>query len=867
MTLAEHLDELAVDGAQLGDRISASPLLSEHVGELHAAREHQRVIGTERGDPYLHGALEQGEVLRGMALIATDARKVVVEAGQHLVGGRLVLLAQIDGALVQRGGLVELALLPAHRPEIGERRGEFRRLLAVDLLAEGDRALEGLHRLVGHADAHLGRGLILQDPEELRVVGAEHPRPRRDDLIHHLRRALEVALAHQQDGLRVHQGQRLFGIGARGGTDQARSGGDLGVGLIEPSLRERRSAEAHVQARDQGTRREVRIGLAARERILPQVDRLARASELVEDLTAQECDLGDHHAGRLDHARGDRIEGAQGSVEVGRAPEAAREHAGDVDVCSIVGGGQQVPHANVLRGGSRVLTASIQRLRQQTTHRAFGLRRVAEARLEPRHRRRETSRHGLMHRLRVLARIRRTEHLAEHLEHVALQLLGAACLGLPALGVLARDLHAIGRAHAHHQRDDETEEQRGRGGDRPRMSLHEAQAQVGRGRRSSPDRLAMQHPAQVVGEGRHRLVATVGLLAQCAGEHGLQIAAQSSIHVAERHRVLVAHPAQRAGDGVTRHVDGQTRGEQLVADDREAVDVAAHVDRRSVPRRLLRAHVGRCAEQHARQGAGRLGAVVEQPRDAEVEHACATVRVDHHIARLQVAVDHATLVRVIDRGGDLGDHAQLLVERGLHAIRPVPQDLAAHQFHGEIRRIALVDPIDLRREDLGDAGVLQTSECLRLHREAHACRRRSQTRGEHLERDLAPGLRLFRAVDHAHAAVAEHAEDAERADVRGQGRGRVRESVAQTFHVDLVEQSRLAIPAQQILDLGAQHRIAAARLAQVGRLLIGSELAGCDEEFLGAGHRPRGIVHGNACFGKGSGRRRPGTQHDGARRA
>ena len=96
----------------------------------------------------------------------------------------------------------------------------------------------------------------------------------------------------------------------------------------------------------------------------------------------------------------------------------------------------------------------------------------------------------------------------------------------------------------------------------------------------------------------------------------------------------------------------------------ERPDVGAPVDRRAA--RLLGAHVGRGAEDHARAGSRRRVMVgefdevgVEPASDrialgeAEVEHLHRARGREHDVAGLEIAVDDAALVRRLDRRGDL----------------------------------------------------------------------------------------------------------------------------------------------------------------------------------------------------------------------
>ena len=127
-----------------------------------------------------------------------------------------------------------------------------------------------------------------------------------------------------------------------------------------------------------------------------------------------------------------------------------------------------------------------------------------------------------------------------------------------------------------------------------------------------------------------------------------------------RRRRALADQAHRLGQRRAAHVDRQSPGEQLVEQDAERVDVAAHVEVARVAVGLLGAHVG--------QGAGEGAAVLADGRrrrfaagdagDAEVEHlhrgrAVGRGRGQHHdVRRLEIQVDDAALMRVRDRVAD-----------------------------------------------------------------------------------------------------------------------------------------------------------------------------------------------------------------------
>src|SRR5262249_32953450 len=72
-------------------------------------------------------------------------------------------------------------------------------------------------------------------------------------------------------------------------------------------------------------------------------------------------------------------------------------------------------------------------------------------------------------------------------------------------------------------------------------------------------------------------------------------------------------------------------------------------------------------------------------RDAEVEDLRLPGLVDEDVPGLQVAVDHALLVRVLDGVGDLREEIEALVRPQFSLAHVVRQRHAADELHGEVR--------------------------------------------------------------------------------------------------------------------------------------------------------------------------------------
>ena len=130
-------------------------------------------------------------------------------------------------------------------------------------------------------------------------------------------------------------------------------------------------------------------------------------------------------------------------------------------------------------------------------------------------------------------------------------------------------------------------------------------------------------------------------------------------------------------------------GQHFVKQDAERIDVAASVDVETAHLRLLRAGVGRRADERLEFGEesflgepllGRLG-------DAEVDHLGhrhAVVQRDEDVRRLDVAVDDALLMRVLDGVTDLDEEIEPFLGGELVLVAVIGDLDPAHQFHHEV---------------------------------------------------------------------------------------------------------------------------------------------------------------------------------------
>jgi hypothetical protein len=142
---------------------------------------------------------------------------------------------------------------------------------------------------------------------------------------------------------------------------------------------------------------------------------------------------------------------------------------------------------------------------------------------------------------------------------------------------------------------------------------------------------------------------------------------------------------------------------------------------------------------------------VDGERDAEVGHQRRPV-LQEDVLRLDVAVDHALAVRVVERGRDLPGEP----ERFLHRKLPVAHEPGAERLAGHERHDVIEETIGLPRVDQPeDVRVLQIGGDLDLGEEPPAAEQGGELGVEHLDGDLAAVPQVLGEVDDGHAALAD----------------------------------------------------------------------------------------------------------------
>ena len=214
---------------------------------------------------------------------------------------------------------------------------------------------------------------------------------------------------------------------------------------------------------------------------------------------------------------------------------------------------------------------------------------------------------------------------------------------------------------------------------------------------------------------------------------------------------------QHLGDDRLRGGSNERRiaDEHLVQHASERINICARVER-PFPHRLLGAHVSRRAEAHPGFGHPRAAGGARGERDPEVGDKCVPA-VQQDILRLDVAVDHAVIVRVLQGAGHFGGDADRVRDRQLPlAGQPVAQRFAVHKGHhvehGAVHLAGIVQREDVR--------MLQIGRRADLGEESGAADHRRELRFQHFDRDLAVVLQVVGEIHRGHSAGAEFALDA-----------------------------------------------------------------------------------------------------------
>ena len=276
---------------------------------------------------------------------------------------------------------------------------------------------------------------------------------------------------------------------------------------------------------------------------------------------------------------------------------------------------------------------------------------------------------------------------------------------------------------------------------------------------------AAQPPADAAQVGVHLaevLVALLGPLAHGARHDGHDLAIDVGNQLLERRRLVVQDVVE---DGVAVGAEGAGVGEELVEHEPDREHVAAMIGDARVD--LLGRHVVRRPHDGADARQFLLaGALLADPRDAEVENLDDAVGVDLDVRRLHVAMDDAGAVRVGQAAAHVLDDAQLPGDGQTRtALHDGPERLARHVLHHDVRRVVVLADLEHRH----DVGVAQAPGRARLAGEALAQLRAVEAVAQQLDGDEAVDRGIAPEVYDGHAALAEQPDDFVGTDAVGDG--------------------------------------------------------------------------------------------------
>ena len=265
------------------------------------------------------------------------------------------------------------------------------------------------------------------------------------------------------------------------------------------------------------------------------------------------------------------------------------------------------------------------------------------------------------------------------------------------------------------------------------------------------------------------LPARGGILGQTGHHHPLECPRRQRLIGRDRRRIAIDDGGDEAGARFP--FERPPAGGHLVEDRAEGEDVRPRIGFCAFE--LLRRHVLECAEDGAflRQrfvggllqcSSGLQPAVVCRPaeagrytRQAEVEQFRRRLR-DHHVARLQIAVNDPRGVGALQRGGDLDAVANDVGERQRTFGDPVGERFPLQVLHDQVIDAVLMADVVQR----ANVRMRQAGDHLRFPLKAKTqLRVAAELRRQYLHGDGAIEARVARAVDLAHPAGADGRDD------------------------------------------------------------------------------------------------------------
>ncbi len=169
-----------------------------------------------------------------------------------------------------------------------------------------------------------------------------------------------------------------------------------------------------------------------------------------------------------------------------------------------------------------------------------------------------------------------------------------------------------------------------------------------RAHRARGDRFSVQEAAQVAGQRSRGLVSPGRLLLQAFQRDRLQVTRDRRVEPPRRHGIFgddLEHRVHHRG-GLERRAAGDERIQRRP----QRIYVRRRADRAAIARGLLGRHVAGRPDDLAR--AGQPTVALDCFRKPKVGYPRIAFLIEQNVARFQVAVNHATLMGILDRVGD-----------------------------------------------------------------------------------------------------------------------------------------------------------------------------------------------------------------------
>ena len=201
--------------------------------------------------------------------------------------------------------------------------------------------------------------------------------------------------------------------------------------------------------------------------------------------------------------------------------------------------------------------------------------------------------------------------------------------------------------------------------------------------------------AELAGQFAGRGVSPVGFLFQALQADRLQVAGYAGVELAWAGRLVLDHLHQQHPQVAA---ERQLAAEHLEEHHPQRVHVRAPIGRVAFALGLFGRHVGRRSQDiagHRQRGLARLAL-----GQAEVHDVRLVAGVEHDVARLQIAVDDAVLVGVMERVGHSGTQLGRLVIGEFSAGQPVLKRQSLDQVGDDIDDVAF-KPHLVHADDVG----------------------------------------------------------------------------------------------------------------------------------------------------------------------